>query len=98
MRASPEEFKALTDKLRKGWLMCLLKDTVDHLKKLSSPFHYLKQLTLKLMKSKMFLNKNITQVPLQVYLMMIKSIFDQCSKNQWTNVTMTSLLPTDSIM
>ena len=34
--ASPQEFNAWTGKLRKDWLMCLLKDTVDHLEKAMS--------------------------------------------------------------
>ena len=32
VRASQQDFKALTEKLSKDWLMCLLEDTVDHLK------------------------------------------------------------------
>ena len=33
VHASQNEFKALAGKLGKDWLMCLLKDTVDHLEK-----------------------------------------------------------------
>ena len=36
VHASPQEFKTLTGKLSDDWLMCLLKDTVDHLKKAKS--------------------------------------------------------------
>ena len=32
LHASPEHFKTLTNKLNKDWLLCLLKDTVSHLK------------------------------------------------------------------
>ena len=53
-------------------------------KKPSPPFHYMKQSTLKLMKSKMFLNKNIIQVPLQVYLMIDCSKFVEIH-NLWVD-------------
>ena len=36
VNANNEEFRALTEKLNKDWILCLLKDTVTHLRQAKS--------------------------------------------------------------
>ena len=63
LHASPEHFKTLTNKLNKDWLLCLLKDTVSHLKLARSAASSLDSINSQIAEVKTLITENSVPQP-----------------------------------
>ena len=63
LHASPEHIKTLTNKLNKDWLLCLLKDTVSHLKMARSAASSLDSINSQIAEVKTLITENSVPQP-----------------------------------